>query len=49
MNLARAFCATGQTNDARNYTLRVLQFNPDLTAARKLLSGLNADPPKCAP
>ena len=49
MNLARAFCATGQTNDARNYTLRVLQFNPDLTAANKLLSGLNADPPKCAP
>jgi Flp pilus assembly protein TadD len=49
MNLARAFCATGQTNDARNYTLRVLQFNPDLTAAKKLLSGLNADPPKCAP
>src|ERR1035441_3640459 len=49
MNLARAVCAAGQANEARNYTLRVLQFNPDLTAAKKLLNGLNADPPKCGP
>jgi tetratricopeptide (TPR) repeat protein len=49
MNLARAFCAARQTKDARSYTLRVLEFNPDLTAAKKLLSGLDADPPTCAP
>jgi hypothetical protein len=49
MNLARAFCAAGQASEARNYTMRVLQFNPDLTAAKKLLNGLNADPPKCGP
>ena len=49
MNLAQAFCAAGQAKVARGYTLRVLEFNPDLNAARKLLSGLDADPPKCAP
>ena len=49
MNLAQAFCAAGQAKVARSYTLRVLEFNPDLNAARKLLSGLDADPPKCAP
>jgi len=47
MNLARAFCAAGQLDEARKFTLRVLQFNPDLEPARKLLSGLNATPPKC--
>jgi len=49
MNLARAFCAAGQAKVARSYALRVLQFNPDLSAARKLLNGIDADPPKCAP
>jgi Tetratricopeptide repeat/Cytochrome c554 and c-prime len=47
MNLARTFCAAGQYKDARDYTLRVLQFNPDLDAAKKLLTQLNADPPRC--
>jgi tetratricopeptide (TPR) repeat protein len=47
MNLARTFCGSGQVDEARTYTLRVLQFNPDLGAAKKLLNGLNADPPKC--
>jgi len=47
MNLARTFCGSGQFDEARTYTLRVLQFNPDLGAAKKLLNGLNADPPKC--
>ncbi len=47
MNLARSFCGSGQFDEARTYTLRVLQFNPDLGAAKKLLNGLNADPPKC--
>ena len=39
MNLARAFCGAGQFDEARTYTLRVLQFNPVLGAARKLLNG----------
>ena len=49
MNIAHAFCGAGQIEQARDFTMRVLQFNPDLTAAKKLLSGLNATPPKCAP
>ena len=49
MNLAHAFCATGQFNDARAYTMRVLQFNPDLGSAKALLKHLSADPPKCSP
>ncbi len=47
VDLARAFCSAGQFNDARNYTLRVLQFNPDLGTAKRLLHQLDADPPKC--
>ena len=47
MNLARAFCSTRQFNDARNYTMRVLQFNPDLGEAKAMLKHLNADPPAC--
>ena len=47
MNLARALCGTGQIDKARDTTQRVLQFNPDLGVAKKLLSGLNATPPKC--
>jgi len=49
VNLARAFCGAGQIEEARNFAMRVLQFNPDLTEARKLLNGLNATPPKCSP
>lgn len=48
MNLAREFCASHQYDAARNFTMRVLQFNPDLTAAKRLMNGLNAVPPKCA-
>ena len=47
MNLARTLCESGQREDARAIVLRVLQFNPDLSAARKLLQHLNADPPNC--
>ena len=47
MNLARIFCAAGQLDPARDVTLRVLQFNPDLDSAKKLLHVLNATPPKC--
>ena len=48
MNLAYAFCASGQYKEARNYVLRVLEFNPDLDRAKKLSLSLNADPPSCA-
>ena len=48
MNLAYAFCGTGKPEQAREFTMRVLQFNPDLDAAKKLLRALNATPPKCA-
>ena len=47
MNLALAFCSTRQFKDARNYTMRVLQFNPDLGEAKTMLKQLNADPPTC--
>jgi tetratricopeptide (TPR) repeat protein len=47
MNLARAFCAAAHYDVARSYTLRVLQFNPDLGPAKKLFIELNAAPPKC--
>jgi Flp pilus assembly protein TadD len=47
MNLARAFCSTRQFNDARSYTMRVLEFNPDRGEAKALLKQLNADPPTC--
>ncbi len=49
MNIAKAFCASGQLDHASEFTLRVLQFNPDLDSAKRLLNGLNATPPKCAP
>jgi hypothetical protein len=47
MNLALAFCSTRQFKDARNYTMRVLEFNPDLGEAKTRLKQLNADPPTC--
>lgn len=47
VNLARAFCGAGQYDVARNYVMRVLQFNPDLPGAKGLLKGLAASPPKC--
>ena len=47
MNIARAFCSAGQVEHAREFTLRVLQFNPDLDSAKKLLNGLTASPAKC--
>ncbi len=47
MNIARAFCGAGQTNRARDYILRVLEFNPDLPEAKNLLRNLNESPAKC--
>jgi len=47
MNLALAFCAAGQTDVARNFLLRVLEFNPDSSKAKQLWTHLNADPVQC--
>jgi tetratricopeptide (TPR) repeat protein len=48
MNLAQVYCSSAQFDQARAYTRRVLQFNPDLPEAKALMRSLNADPPKCA-
>ncbi len=47
MNIARVLCDAGQPGSARDYVLRVLEFNPDLPEAKTLLQGLNGNPPKC--
>jgi predicted CXXCH cytochrome family protein len=49
MNLARTFCDAGQFDQARSFVLRVLEFNPDLGGAKKLLQQLNRTPPRCTP
>lgn len=48
MNLALAFCAAGQTEDARQYVERVLEFNPDFGKAKHLWIHLNTDPVQCS-
>jgi hypothetical protein len=47
MNLSRTLCGASQFDAARAAVLRVLQFNPDLGAAKKLVVELNANPPAC--
>jgi predicted CXXCH cytochrome family protein len=49
MNLASVFCDAGKFDTARSYDLRVLEFNPDMAAAKDLLRYLNHDPPGCKP
>lgn len=49
VNLAMAFCVAGQTDAARRYVLRVLEFNPDFASAKRLLAHLNANPVQCKP
>ena len=49
MNLAQAYCGAAQFDAARHSVERVLRFNPDLGAAKKLLGELNAEPPRCTP
>jgi hypothetical protein len=48
MNLAAAFCEARQFDEARGAILRVLEFNPDMAAAKKALQSLNRSPPDCA-
>lgn len=47
LNIVRAYCAAGKFSEARTYTLRVLDFNPDLPSARKLLQFLERTPASC--
>jgi hypothetical protein len=49
MSLAYAFCASGQYDQARSYALRVLEFDPDLPAAKSFLQHLDRAPPACGP
>ncbi len=47
LNIAHAYCAAGKFSEARTSTLRVLEFNPDLPSARKLLQFLTHSPASC--
>ena len=47
MNIARLYCNTAQPDSARDYVLRVLEFNPDLPEAKNLLQRLNSGSRKC--
>ena len=47
LNIARAYCAAGKFSEARTFTLRVLEFNPDLPSARELLQFLDRSPASC--
>jgi hypothetical protein len=47
INLALAFCVAGQTDVARSYLTKVLEFNPDSIKAKQLWTHLNADPVQC--
>ncbi len=49
LNLGRAYCAEGKVNEARTYTLRVLEFNPDLAAAKQMFQQLSKAPASCGP
>jgi Flp pilus assembly protein TadD len=47
LNLVLAFCEVGAFDEARTYTLRILEFNPDMAAAKMLLRYLTHTPPSC--
>jgi tetratricopeptide (TPR) repeat protein len=47
MNIARLFCNSSQPDNARDYVLRVLEFNPDLPEAKTLMQQLNNGSSKC--
>ncbi len=47
MNIAAVLCEGGRFDQARSVTLRVLEFNPDMSAAKRLLNGLNHTGPRC--
>jgi Flp pilus assembly protein TadD len=47
LNIAHAYCAEAKLPEARHYILRVLEFNPDLAAAKQMWKRLNRLPPSC--
>jgi hypothetical protein len=47
MNLARTLCGLGRYDEARAAVMRVLQFNPDLGEAKRLLRDLDEIPTRC--
>src|SRR6266550_1838512 len=47
MNIARVLCGAGKFDRARSSVLRVLEFNPDMAAAKEMLQHLNRTPPMC--
>ena len=49
MNIARAYCQAGKYEEAKRTVVRVLEFNPDLGSAKKMLRGLNSSPASCGP
>lgn len=49
MNLAMAFCVSGQKEVARQFVERVLEFNPDYAKGKSLLQHLSEDPAQCKP
>jgi hypothetical protein len=48
-DLAIAFCAANQKDEARHYIERVLEFNPDCAIARRMLTRLDANAGECKP
>ncbi len=49
MNIARLYCQAGMGDEAKAYLLRVLEFSPDLSPARKMLQELAKSPANCRP
>jgi hypothetical protein len=47
MDLARVFCFAGKIGESRAVVDRVLEFNPDISQAKKLMDGLHQAKPNC--
>jgi predicted CXXCH cytochrome family protein len=47
IDLARVFCLEGRLDEGRASLARVLEFNPDMTAAKRLLEDLRRPNPSC--
>lgn len=47
LDLARVYCFSGKMNEARTTTARVLEFNPDLKPAKRLLKDFSEPRPNC--
>ena len=47
MDLARVFCLEGKLEEGRSSLARVLEYNPDMSAAKRLLEDLKQPKPSC--